>query len=241
MSQWLVGAALNLAGNIIINLGTNLIKLAHCQYDQILITTQHKSSFYQSKAWLWGVGCFALGNVGNFVSFGFASQSLLSGLSSVQFVSNVIFASLLFEAIISLRVILSTITIIAGNILIVIFANPNTKSYSASELWELYQNQANVVYMFTLLIMLITAQVLYQRVHSANVVRRANNQPPTAYQQRMLPGLYALVSAIVGAQSVMLSKDISILFKTSIGGSNQFENPTLYLIVVLWLSCMVFW
>lgn len=66
------------------------------------------------REWQAGIGLFAGGNVLNFVSFGFAAQSLLAALGSVQFVSNVVFARLVLKEAVTWRVLCATALIVAG-------------------------------------------------------------------------------------------------------------------------------
>lgn len=67
------------------------------------------------REWQAGIGLFAGGNVLNFVSFGFAAQSLLAALGSVQFVSNVVFARLVLKEAVTWRVICATALIVTGD------------------------------------------------------------------------------------------------------------------------------
>ena len=66
------------------------------------------------REWQAGIALFAGGNVFNFVSFGFAAQSLLAALGSVQFVSNVVFARLVLKEAITWRVLCATALIVTG-------------------------------------------------------------------------------------------------------------------------------
>jgi hypothetical protein len=66
------------------------------------------------REWQAGIALFALGNVFNFVSFGFAAQSLLAALGSVQFVSNVVFARLVLKEAVTWRVLCATALIVTG-------------------------------------------------------------------------------------------------------------------------------
>lgn len=66
------------------------------------------------REWQAGIALFAGGNVFNFVSFGFAAQSLLAALGSVQFVSNVVFARLVLKEAVTWRVLGATALIVAG-------------------------------------------------------------------------------------------------------------------------------
>eukprot|EP00955_Chlamydomonas_euryale_P039037 351281-Chlamydomonas_euryale.AAC.12 len=56
-----------------------------------------KPSIVKFRAWQIGMAVFIIGNVLNFASFAFAAQSLLAALGSVQFVANVVFASLVLK------------------------------------------------------------------------------------------------------------------------------------------------
>ena len=60
-----------------------------------------------------------------FASFGFAAQSLLAALESVQFVSNVVFAYYIHGEKITRRICLSTLAIVVGNVLVVSFSSHN--------------------------------------------------------------------------------------------------------------------
>ena len=66
------------------------------------------------REWQAGIALFAGGNVFNFVSFGFAAQSLLAALGSVQFVSNVVFARLVLKEAVTWRVLGATALIVTG-------------------------------------------------------------------------------------------------------------------------------
>ena len=66
------------------------------------------------REWQSGIALFAGGNVLNFVSFGFAAQSLLAALGSVQFVSNVVFARLVLKEAVTWRVLCATALIVTG-------------------------------------------------------------------------------------------------------------------------------
>lgn len=60
-------------------------------------TPPHPYTYSRFRSWQLGVLLFGVGNVANFVSFGFAAQSLLAALGSIQFVSNVVFGWLVLH------------------------------------------------------------------------------------------------------------------------------------------------
>jgi hypothetical protein len=73
--------------------------------------------------WYVGWSFFTIGNIGNFVSFSFASQSLLAGLGSSQFLMNCICEWYFNDQRITSRMLKATLMIIIGNTLIVAFAS----------------------------------------------------------------------------------------------------------------------
>lgn len=240
MPEWFWGTAINVVGSVVINLGTNLIKLSHLHREQSIVCNLRTTPFYQSPTWLLGVMLFAFGNVANFISFGFAAQSMLSALGSVQFVSNVIFSSQICDEAITPRILISTLWIVIGNCCIVLFADPKTNDFSAEDLWNLYIRQDYIIYMLALFIVAVSSHIVYRHIDQNACSAREEGFAPEPIES-LLPIIYALVSAIIGTQSVMLAKSISILLKTSIVDSNQMADPGLYLVVILWLSTMSFW
>lgn len=110
MGEWITGAAINVVGSICINFGTNLLKLGHNQRERQALDTDDsedktfsKKSVTQYQSWRIGVAIFSFGNILNFISFGYAAQSLLAALGSIQFVSNVFFAYLMLNEVVTRR------------------------------------------------------------------------------------------------------------------------------------------
>ncbi|CAJ1953429.1 unnamed protein product [Sphenostylis stenocarpa] len=109
MGEWIVGAFINLFGSIAINFGTNLLKLGHNERERHLHgndgvngkMTLKPIIYFQS--WRIGIIFFFLGNCLNFISFGYAAQSLLAALGSVQFVSNIAFAYFVLNKMVTVK------------------------------------------------------------------------------------------------------------------------------------------
>ncbi|GAB4819059.1 hypothetical protein N2152v2_006105 [Parachlorella kessleri] len=79
--------------------------------------------------------------------YAFASQALLTALSSAQFVSNVVFAWWLHGEPVKLRVLLATAIIIAGNIVLVAFASKTDPKYTALDLRHFYLSDQYTYYL----------------------------------------------------------------------------------------------
>lgn len=98
MGEWVVGAFINLFGSIAINFGTNLLKLGHDERERHALLVEGINGktllrpIISFQSWRIGILFFAFGNALNFISFGYAAQSLLAALGSIQFVSNIAFS-----------------------------------------------------------------------------------------------------------------------------------------------------
>ena len=77
----------------------------------------------------------------------FASQSLLTGLGSVQFISNLVFVVLVLREKVPLRCILATFLIVAGNVVLVVFGSKTSPKYTVSQLAALYRQDSMAAYM----------------------------------------------------------------------------------------------
>ncbi|KAF8390779.1 hypothetical protein HHK36_025307 [Tetracentron sinense] len=110
MGEWVIGAFINLLGSIAINFGTNLLKLGHNQRERLSMLDSDGTNgklvlkpiiYFQT--WRVGILFFALGNCLNFISFGYAAQSLLAALGSIQFVSNIAFAYFVLNKMVTVK------------------------------------------------------------------------------------------------------------------------------------------
>src|SRR5205085_2029301 len=112
--------------------------------------------------WFLGFGLFFLGNVSNFISMGFTAQSLLAGLGSIQFITNVVCSSLLMKTKITSRILWGTFLIISGNFLILLFASHNSTQLDVYELLNLYYNTGFIIYMIILVVILLALFIYYK-------------------------------------------------------------------------------
>jgi hypothetical protein len=250
---WIFGMLLNIAGSVTVNFGTNLMKSAH----NIVTKQESTASAIASSGkhiavpqkkqddeahgctteFIWNMGMFAFvfGSIVNFASFAFAAQSLLACLGTVQFVSNVFFAKFVLKETLTPRIIFATAVIISGLTVAILCSNHTTQTYSTADLRDLYTARYGVFMLFVVSLLLILQAVYMYYV---------NNEE----QGKVLPGhklvvpcCYALVSAIVGTQSVLQSKCLAELLKATIEGDNQFTHWFLYVILLGFLAGLSFW
>jgi magnesium transporter len=199
-----------------------------------------KSSLKQSTKdiqtlWYTGASSLGAGSILNFISMGFAPQSLLASLGSVQFISNVVFGKVILKETVTTRIVLGTATIIGGNVITVLYSPRQDANYNKADLVSFYDTD----YQLLLLIELIAAVSMHMmHGHYRNRHARGNVLPATDI---IMPLAYAICSAIIGTQSVIQAKCLSELLNMTVRGDNQLVYPFTYAVTVLWLSTTVFW
>nr|GMC55624.1 probable magnesium transporter NIPA8 isoform X1 [Ipomoea batatas] len=245
MGEWVIGAFINLLGSIIINFGTNLLKLGH---DQRIKHSALGNEGTNGKAamkpiihfqtWRIGILFFALGNCLNFISFGFAAQSLLAALGSIQFVSNIAFAYFVFNKTVTIKVLVATTFIVLGNIFLVAFGNHQSPVYTPEQLAEKYSNITFLLYCLILVLVVAFHHSVYRRGELLLNVPGNDLKP---FWQMLLPFSYAIVSGTIGSFSVLFAKSLSNLLRLSISNSYLLHSWFTYSMLLLFLSTAGFW
>ncbi|PQQ00919.1 putative magnesium transporter NIPA8 isoform X2 [Prunus yedoensis var. nudiflora] len=220
MGEWVVGAFINLFGSIAINFGTNLLKLGHNERERHSILESEGASgklplkpIIHFQTWRVGFLFFVLGNCLNFISFGYAAQSLLAALGSIQFISNIAFAYFVLNKMVTVKVMVATAFIVLGNIFLVAFGN----------------HQSPVVAL---------QHSIYRRGELLHAVSGQDLRP---YWHMLLPFSYAIVSGAVGSFSVLFAKSLSNLLRLAMSSSYQLHSWFTYSMLLLFLSTAGFW
>nr|GLL16385.1 probable magnesium transporter NIPA8 [Ipomoea trifida] len=245
MGEWVIGAFINLLGSIIINFGTNLLKLGH---DQRIKHSALGNEGTNGKAamkpiihfqtWRIGILFFALGNCLNFISFGFAAQSLLAALGSIQFVSNIAFAYFVFNKTVTIKVLVATTFIVLGNIFLVAFGNHQSPVYTPEQLAEKYSNITFLLYCLILVLVVAFHHSVYRR---GELLLNVPGNDLNPFWQMLLPFSYAIVSGTIGSFSVLFAKSLSNLLRLSISNSYLLHSWFTYSMLLLFLSTAGFW
>ncbi|XP_020554874.1 probable magnesium transporter NIPA8 isoform X3 [Sesamum indicum] len=241
MGEWVIGAFINLFGSIAINFGTNLLKLGHDERERHSVVGNDGANgkalmkpiiYFQT--WRIGIIFFILGNCLNFISFGYAAQSLLAALGSVQFVSNIAFAYFVLNKTVTVKVLVATAFIVLGNIFLVAFGNHQSpgvtqiaKLYHFCILgWRMYYS-SSISYFFN------------GRRGELLLAVPGNDIKP--YWHMLLPLSYAIVSGAVGSCSVLFAKSLSNLLRLSISSGYQLHSWFMYSILLLFFTTAGFW
>lgn len=245
MGEWVIGAIINIFGSIAINFGTNLLKLGHderekhstASLDGLNRKMVMKPIIY-FHTWRVGILFFALGNCLNFISFGYAAQSLLAALGSVQFVSNIAFAYFVLNKMVTVKVLVATAFIVLGNIFLVAFGNHQSPVFTPAELTEKYSNVTFLLYCIILLFIVLVHHLVYRR---GEILVANPGYELKSYWKMLLPFSYAVVSGAVGSCSVLFAKSLSNMLRLSMSSSYQLHSWFTYSMLLLFLSTAGFW
>ena len=253
--MWLLGVVINLIGSLSINLSTNFIKLAHTRNQRTqaespdepqpkLFSAPKKWWNYKgngNRIWLVSIIVFAVANIANFASFAFAAQSLLAALGSVQFISNVVFSKLVNKEAWSVWIVLGTLVIVAGCVLLVVFGSHESPTYTAQELIRLYSNPGYIIYLCVGGGAVVLTYLVYQLGKRRVKQVGTKSESVGGAWYRWLPICYATFSALIGTQSVLFGKSMSLLLRTTLSGDSQAGNWYTWVVVVLFLCTAAFW
>jgi drug/metabolite transporter (DMT)-like permease len=204
-------------------------------------TSKNKRKSSRAK-WMKRVGSllFITGGILNFISMGFAAQSLIASLGSVQFLSNVIFGKFVLSETVTRRTWLATVVICTGNLMIVYNSNRSSKEFTAKQLFYAYAGEYKF-YVTACVCALVITQLAYNAL-TVSIRRHANKSLPAPKWIETTQALcYALFSAIIGTQSMLQAKCMSELLRMTSTGSNQMSNPFTYGVVFVYIITTVFW
>lgn len=245
MGEWVIGAFINLFGSIAINFGTNLLKLGHDEREKHAVlgnggingkTLLKPIISFQS--WRIGILFFAFGNALNFISFGYAAQSLLAALGSVQFVSNIAFAYFVLQKTVTVKVLVATTFIVLGNTFLVAFGNHQSPVYTQEQLAEKYSNTTFLLYCMLLILVVVMHHYVYRRGELLLAIPGKDLMP---YWKLLLPFSFAVVSGALGSCSVLFAKSLSNLLRLSMSSSYRLDSWFTYSILLLFLCTAGFW
>ncbi|KAL5864645.1 hypothetical protein ACOSQ3_002159 [Xanthoceras sorbifolium] len=245
MGEWVIGAIINLFGSIAINFGTNLLKLGHNERERHSVLESDGTNGKHTvkpiiyfHSWRVGILIFILGNCLNFISFGYAAQSLLAALGSIQFVSNIAFAYFVLNKMVTVKVMVATSFIVLGNVFLVAFGNHQSPVYTPEQLAEKYSNITFLVYCLTLVLVVAFHHYIYRR---GELLHALSGQDLKPYWHMLLPFSYAIVSGALGSCSVLFAKSLSNLLRLAMSNGYQLHSWFTYSILLLFLSTAGFW
>lgn len=255
--SYVYGVILVIVGSVGNNLGNNLVSLGHKHNNDKCPSTAEtpldatpaaqnsdvkKSDDLSEPCLSWtNVGriVFVLGSLFTFASFAFGAQSLIASLESVQFVSNVVFVHYVHHEPVTRRMLIATLSIVGGNVLVVVFGEHSAKKFTSDDMIHLYKtNNVYHGYMVLAFIMWGITAYAYETYHHSRMRKRV-----LMWQHSFMePFCYSVSSSIIGTQAVLCSKCLALLLDaTTTGAKNEFAFWYVYFLIGAWLLLVAYW
>ncbi|KAL0078805.1 magnesium transporter NIPA-domain-containing protein [Phycomyces blakesleeanus] len=175
-------------------------------------TKSGESDYLKSKLWWLGISLMVLGEVGNFVAYGFAPASTIAPLGTTTLVANVILAPLMLKETFRARDFLGVILAVMGAAIVVFSSNSEETAFLPDMIMEaLTQTRALVYFSLT----------------GAAIIALTILSP--LYGTRSIMIDLGLV-AIYGGYTVLCTKSVSSLLSLSF--LTMFTYPVSYILIV---------
>eukprot|EP00178_Gracilaria_changii_P002791 TRINITY_DN140_c0_g1_i1.p2 TRINITY_DN140_c0_g1~~TRINITY_DN140_c0_g1_i1.p2 ORF type:complete len:400 (-),score=56.77 TRINITY_DN140_c0_g1_i1:5878-7077(-) len=228
-------------------MGTNVMKLAINR--RLLLPPDERPRLSRIPLWVSGFAMFTLGTAMSFGAFKFAAQSLLSGLGSVQFLSQVFFSRFILHEKIERYAYLGVALIITGCVFIVIFGAHGTKNYRPEELAALYGRSEYVCYLlgagFLACFVSIAYSSVKQKIMRDRGIGRFDIAKSNIRERQVLAVFFSIKSALFGTQAVVLAKSLSMLLIQALHPNPAYSNPLLsyqtYFILMGFIAAATYW
>lgn len=137
--------------------------MEHHKYIMTMAQEQTKggdTEYLKSKLWWLGISLMILGEVGNFVAYGFAPASTIAPLGTTTLVSNVILAPLMLKEVFRKRDLLGVILAITGAAIVVFSSNSEEIALSPELIVESLTQLRSIIYFILTGVAIVTLTIL---------------------------------------------------------------------------------
>ncbi|KAF4667334.1 COP9 signalosome complex subunit 2 [Perkinsus chesapeaki] len=155
---------------------------------------------YRQPLWLLGFAVFLSGQLISMWALGMAPQSMLSSLGSFSLVSNSFLAPLILNEQHNSMSIYATVLLVAGSVMVVLFSQHSDEENTPEELARNLRGFPFIIMMITIAALLVGLATRAYRLRKI--------------QQMLEPIYFGMVSALLGALSVLFAKCVSTLLHT---------------------------
>ena len=183
------------------------------------------------RQWRWLVGLFFLisGSIVDFVAYGLAPQSLLTPLAAMVLVWNILVAAHFGEKP-GRREIMSTVVIVFGTVIAVIFADHYSPSYSYNDIVNLWIEPTMIVYVF------LSGIVVSIHMYGIHYIQKhalySPNTPNSLNWMRLECLCYGGCAGTLGGQAILFAKQFMELLKSWGAGEAIWSHFPTYIILI---------
>ncbi|CAO0796149.1 unnamed protein product [Mucor circinelloides] len=137
--------------------------IEHQKFIMTMAQEQTKSGdteYLKSKLWWLGISLMILGEVGNFVAYGFAPASTIAPLGTTTLVANVILAPLMLKEVFRKRDLIGVILAVSGAAMVVFSSNSEEVALSPELIMESITQMQSIIYFILTGVAIVTLTVL---------------------------------------------------------------------------------
>ncbi|KAK0723123.1 magnesium transporter NIPA-domain-containing protein [Lasiosphaeria miniovina] len=178
--------------------------------------TEVTSTYLKSPYWWLGQVLIGVGEMGNFLAYGFAPASIVSPLGVVALVSNCIIAPLFFKEAFRARDFWGVIVAVMGAVTVVLSANQQETKLGPHEVWEAITTLEFEVYMSVSIAMIVFLMWLSPR-----------------YGNRTILIDLGLVG-LLGIYTALATKGVSSMLSSMLLGA--FATPVTYVLLLILIA-----
>eukprot|EP01084_Bolivina_argentea_P192865 331003_1 len=200
---------------------------------------QQKSYLLDIK-WIFGLFLQIIGAFMDFTALGFAPASVVAPLGSLTLVTNVCLAPLLHKEKPSKKILCSTLLIVVGTIVTVIFSPREDGVSSTQEVFELFKETEFDVYLTLVLLLLVGNFIIVE--YMKYIKKHRNEDYNCGFYHKLHRFSIASMSGTMGAQNVFFAKCISTLIVFSLADDGKVLTSywQTYLILIALLGTIYF-
>ncbi|KAG1148703.1 hypothetical protein G6F37_005728 [Rhizopus arrhizus] len=145
------------------------------EQQKFIMTMAHEQTkgddteYLKSKLWWLGISLMILGEVGNFVAYGFAPASTIAPLGTTTLVSNVILAPLMLKEVFRKRDLVGVILAVAGAGVVVLSSNSEETALSPELIMDAITQTQSIIY-FILTGIAIVVLTILSPIHGSSSI-----------------------------------------------------------------------
>jgi drug/metabolite transporter (DMT)-like permease len=192
----------------------------------------------ESFSWIWlcGFGLFCLGNVCDFIALGITPLSAVTLLGSWSLVVNPVAAYFLLHEVVTTCDVASIALIIAGIVFTVMSTDHAPNDWPLQRLITHYREPKVIVLLVSMACVIFTSLFVIHvdwtaRVRKSHLVGSTGIVRPNKY----IRTVYVMVGSVVGNFTALFGKAFSGLLVFTISGQDQFNDPFVAIIIVVFL------
>ncbi|XP_071837936.1 NIPA-like protein 2 isoform X2 [Apostichopus japonicus] len=242
----IIGACLAIGGNLLISIAMNIQKyslsrLASQQAQEtttsattvevgasksdekkLLVVTEVSSvpadTYLKSKLWWLGITLMLIGEVGNFMAYGFGPASVVAPLGTTTVVANAYIAIIFLGEKLRWQDVIGTYIIIVGAFLIITFSTQQDTQLTAEQIRDHLLAWPFIVYFITECVLFCGA--IHMQTHRVFI-----------REDHVI--LHILPAALISSLTIISAKAVAGMIALSMDGNSQLQYPMFYFMLLI--------